>query len=89
VKCTRRCVYGPLGAWLAASPGLVRGLSAALDAKEAISAVQAFCRQQAARSLFTVPQDAMSDLAVCFFAHVAEYVGSRNPAARIAHFFGR
>jgi hypothetical protein len=47
------------------------------------------CRRAASAMLFTKSPSTVEALAVCLFAHVAERLAPHDPAATLAHLFGK
>jgi hypothetical protein len=86
-QCVRPCVYEPLGRFLATRPGAIGEVRTAFEAADLPQSVSGYCRNAAAQVLFTAGERLVEELAICFFAHVAEHVGSRDPVANIRQVF--
>ncbi|MFO7902068.1 MAG: helicase HerA domain-containing protein [Planctomycetota bacterium] len=86
-RCRRPCLYQPLGRLLSERREFVSRLHAAFQQKPAQKSVASVCRQFAAEAVFTTHAPTVEGVAVCLFAHVAERVGSRDPAGNIAVIF--
>jgi hypothetical protein len=88
VHCPEPCLYEPLGRLLADRRDATEKLQKAFQQKDVKRSVSACCRELASGMLFTDNRQVNENLAICFFAHVAEKVGSRDPAANLAYVFG-
>ena len=86
-QCVRPCVYEPLGRFLATRPGAIGEVRTAFEAADVSQSVSGYCRNAAAQVLFTADARVVEELAICFFAHVAEHVGSRDPVTNIGQVF--
>ena len=68
-------------------PGAIGEVRTAFEAADVSQSVSGYCRNAAAQVLFTADEHVVEELAICFFAHVAEHVGSRDPVMNIGQVF--
>ena len=87
-QCAQPCFYEPLGTWLAGQARYMERLRLAYKEKDFRKSVSGCCRRIASQALLTADEQAVEELASCFFAHVAQRVGPRDPARSLAFIFG-